>query len=36
MLEAELYEQLDFQENPLYEKIITGLLEDQYCIVEDF
>jgi SM-20-related protein len=33
---AELYEQLEFQENPLYEKIISGLLEEQYCIVEDF
>jgi SM-20-related protein len=33
---AELYEQLEFRENPLYEKIISGLLEEQYCIVEDF
>ncbi len=33
---VELFEQLEFQENPLYEKIIAGLLEDQYCIVEDF
>ncbi|MCM4160143.1 2OG-Fe(II) oxygenase [Antarcticibacterium flavum] len=33
---VELFEQLEFQENPLYEKIISGLLEDQYCIVEDF
>lgn len=33
---AELFEQLEFQENPLYEMIISGLLEDQYCIVEDF
>lgn len=33
---TELYEQLEFKENPLYEKIISGLLEDQYCIVEDF
>jgi SM-20-related protein len=33
---AELYEQLEFKENPLYEKIISGLLEDQYYIVEDF
>lgn len=32
----ELFEQLEFKENPLYEKIIEGLLEDQYCIVEDF
>lgn len=33
---AELFEQLDFQENPLYEKIISGLLEEQFCIVENF
>lgn len=33
---TELFEQLEFKENPLYERIITGLLEDQYCIVEDF
>jgi len=33
---AELFEQLEFKENPYYEKIISGLLEDQYCIVEDF
>jgi SM-20-related protein len=33
---TELFEQLEFQENPLYEKIISGILEDQYCIVEDF
>ncbi|HZJ35974.1 MAG TPA: 2OG-Fe(II) oxygenase [Gillisia sp.] len=36
MLEAELFEQLEFKENPFYEKVISGLLEDQYCIVEDF
>ena len=33
---GELFEQLEFKENPLYERIISGLLEDQYCIVEDF
>lgn len=33
---TELFEQLNFQENPLYEKIISGILEDQYSIVEDF
>ena len=33
---VELFEQLEFRENPFYEKIISGLLEDQYCIVEDF
>lgn len=35
-MEAELYEQLEFKENPLYEDIISRLLEDQFCIVEDF
>ena len=34
--QTELFEQLEFKENPLYERIISGLLEDQYCIVEDF
>lgn len=33
---SELFEQLEFKENPLYERIISGLLEDQYCIVENF
>ncbi|MBK5191900.1 MAG: 2OG-Fe(II) oxygenase [Flavobacteriaceae bacterium] len=36
MLEAELFEQLEFKENSFYEKIISGLLEDNYCIVENF
>lgn len=33
---GELFEQIGFNENPLYEKIISGLLEDQYYIAEDF
>lgn len=33
---VELFEQLEFKENPLYEEIISGLLEDNYCIVENF
>lgn len=33
---SELFEQLEFKENPLYEKIISGLVEGQFCIVEDF
>ncbi|MCF4100568.1 2OG-Fe(II) oxygenase [Gillisia sp. M10.2A] len=33
---VELFEQLEFRENPLYEKIISDLLENQYCIVENF
>ncbi len=33
---VELFEQLEFMENPFYEKIISGLLEDQYCIIEGF
>ncbi|MDT0648225.1 2OG-Fe(II) oxygenase [Zunongwangia sp. F260] len=32
----ELYEQLEFRENPLYEKIISDLLENQYSIVDSF
>lgn len=33
---TELFEQLDFVENPFYETIITDLVENQYCIVDDF
>lgn len=33
---GELFEQIGFNENPLYEKIISGLLEEQYYIAEDF
>ncbi|PRX51543.1 SM-20-related protein [Salegentibacter salegens] len=33
---TELFEQLDFKENPFYENIITDLVENQYCIVDDF
>ncbi|MGS2741406.1 2OG-Fe(II) oxygenase [Sinomicrobium sp. M5D2P17] len=32
----ELFEQLDFIENPLYEKIIADLMDRQYSIVENF
>jgi SM-20-related protein len=32
----ELYEQLEFRENPLYERIISDLLEKKFSIVEDF
>ncbi|MGS2762467.1 2OG-Fe(II) oxygenase [Sinomicrobium sp. M5D2P9] len=32
----ELFEQLDFVENPLYEKIIADLMDRQYSIVENF
>jgi len=34
--DLELFEQLEFRENPLYEKIISDILENQYSIVEDF
>lgn len=34
--EQELYEQLDFKENPLYERIITDLLEKKYSIIDEF
>lgn len=33
---VELYEQLDFKENPFYESIITDLVEKQYSIVDGF
>ncbi len=33
---TKLFGQLEFKENPLYEKMISGLLDDQYCIVENF
>lgn len=33
---SELFEQLEFRENPLFEKIISGILENQYVVVEDF
>lgn len=32
----ELYEQLEFKENPFYERIISDLLEQQYAVVENF
>lgn len=34
--ELELYEQLEFQENAVYEAIISDLVERKYSIVEDF
>jgi SM-20-related protein len=33
---AELFEQLDFHENPLFERIIEDLLTQQYCVVDTF
>lgn len=32
----ELFEQLEFKENPLFERIISDLLEQRYCVVDDF
>lgn len=32
----EIFEQLDFVENPMYESIINDLMEQQYSIVEGF
>ncbi|RAV27566.1 2OG-Fe(II) oxygenase [Sinomicrobium soli] len=32
----ELFEQLDFKEDPLYEKMIADLMERQYSIIENF
>ncbi|MCW9037040.1 MULTISPECIES: 2OG-Fe(II) oxygenase [Altibacter] len=34
--EKELFEQLDFVENPIFESIITQLLKKKYAIVDDF
>lgn len=31
-----LYEQLDFLENPLYEQIISDLIEKKYSVIDDF
>ncbi|MFI2741571.1 2OG-Fe(II) oxygenase [Zhouia sp. PK063] len=36
MESTELFEQLDFRENPLYETIIDELLEQQYSIIDNF
>lgn len=33
---SELFEQLDFRENPLFEGIINDLLEQQYSVVDHF
>lgn len=35
-MENELYEQVNFVENPVYEKVISDLLEQQYSVVENF
>lgn len=32
----QLFEEIDFSENPQYERIIEDLLAQQYSIVEDF
>jgi SM-20-related protein len=34
--EQEIFEQLDFTENPLYEAIIANLLSQQYAVVDHF
>lgn len=36
MIAEELFEQLDFVENPCYEKVISDLLAKQYSVVDDF
>lgn len=36
VVDQELFEQLDFRENPFYEKIISDLLDKKYCVVDDF
>ena len=35
-MEVELYEQLDFVENPLFESIIEDLMQQQYSVVDNF
>ncbi|MFD1094598.1 2OG-Fe(II) oxygenase [Salegentibacter chungangensis] len=35
-METELFEQLEFKENPFYERIISELQDKQYCVVEEF
>jgi len=34
--DIELFEQLEFQENPLFERIILDLMEKKYSIIDDF
>lgn len=36
MSQNELFEQVDFVENPLYEKVIADLLDQKYSVVENF
>ena len=36
MENTELFEQLEFKENPFYEEIISGLVENQYHIADNF
>ncbi len=33
---TELFEQIDFQQNPYFEEIIAELVENQYCIADNF
>ena len=35
-MNLELFEQLDFQENPLFESIINDLLTQKYAVVDTF
>lgn len=35
-METQLFEQIDFNENPVYERAITDLLEQNYSIIDDF
>ncbi|MCM8569732.1 2OG-Fe(II) oxygenase [Gramella jeungdoensis] len=34
--DLELFEQLEFKENPLYEQVISDLLEKKYSIIDNF
>ena len=35
-MEVQLFEQLEFSENPVYERVISDLLDHKYSIVDDF
>ena len=35
-MEVQLFEQLEFSENPVYERVISDLLDHKYSIVDDY
>ena len=36
LVESQIFENIDFVENPQYEKVINDIISQQYSIVEDF